>query len=166
MPLPGSAVSLPELRVDGSSEGLLGSKLWGYRWGGLGVAVRRAWKRQGVASMTCTAGTTTRRATGCTLAQQAVVWNCCLQAHVMLKPSSSIRYAGWLCVCWMQTAPRCAPSSPPCPTRQAQAAIVALIRWKSQLDTAHVDGRLRGCRALLNATSVHNLTCEASVSST
>ncbi|PRW33016.1 CSE family protein [Chlorella sorokiniana] len=31
MPLPGPAVSLPELRVDGSSEGLLGSKLWGYR---------------------------------------------------------------------------------------------------------------------------------------
>lgn len=33
MPLSGPAVSLPELRVDGSSEGLLGSKLWGYRWG-------------------------------------------------------------------------------------------------------------------------------------
>lgn len=26
-----STAQLPELRVDGSSEGLLGSKLWGYR---------------------------------------------------------------------------------------------------------------------------------------
>jgi len=40
MPLPAPVAALPELRVDGSSEGLLGSKLWGYRWvGGRGRAI-------------------------------------------------------------------------------------------------------------------------------